>query len=449
MKAGVDLTEGPILKKFLLFAFPVLLTSLMQQLYNAADIMIVGNFADGDALAAVGSTSALTNLIINLFIGFSVGANVVCAKCYGAHNPQALSRSVHTSFCMAMILGIPLVFIGWFASGTFLGVMGTPEAVIEKAELYMKIFFLGAPAGLIFNYGAAMLRAVGDTKRPLYILAVSGLVNVAINYVCVVYLDMDVVGVALGTIASQYVSAIAVLVVFLKTNSEIKLDFKKLKVHINELKQIAIVGLPAGVSSALFSLSNVILQSSVNFFGPTVMAANSVACNYSNFAYILAAAGEQACTSFVGQNMGAKKYDRIGKIVGTSVMVTGVAMIVYSLIVGINGRFFLGLFTGDQNVVNYGMSYINVVIFPYVLIMPSVILGGALRGMGYALSQTAINLVFICLVRVLWVMFVMPLNNVYEMVFVSYPVTWALAAIASAVVFMVAKKSLMKELIRR
>ena len=440
MKAGVDLTEGPILKKFLLFAFPVLLTSLMQQLYNATDIMIIGKFAQSDALAAVGSTSALTNLIVNIFVGFAVGGNVVCAKCYGARNIPAFSRAVHTSFFLAIILGIPLALVGWFASNMFLGVMGTPDDVIGKASLYMKIYFLGAPASLIYNYGAAILRSVGDTKRPLYILGISGIVNVIINFVCVVFFGMDVVGVALGTIVAQYASAVAILIIFLKSDSEIKLSFRNLKLHKIELKQITLVGFPAGINGAMFSLSNVILQSAINSFGQIVMAANSVASNYANFAYILVAAGEQACISFVGQNMGAKKYERIGKIVNVALWVTGVAVVIYSAVIALDGRFFLGLFTNDSAVIDYGLIYLYVVIIPYVLIMPSVVLGGALRGMGYAMTQTVISLVFICLVRIMWVSFILPINNTYEMVFVSYPVTWVLAAVATWVAYMIAKK---------
>ena len=440
MKAGVDLTEGPILKKFLMFAFPVLLTSLMQQLYNAADIMIIGKFAQSDALAAVGATSALTNLIVNIFVGFAVGGNVVCAKCYGARNIPAFSRAVHTAFFLAIILGVPLALVGWFASNLFLGIMGTPDDVIEKAALYMKIYFLGAPASLIYNYGAAILRSVGDTKRPLYILGISGIVNVIINYVCVVFLGLDVVGVALGTIVAQYASAVAILIIFLKSDSEIKLSFKKLKMHKTELKQIALVGFPAGINGAMFSLSNVILQSAINSFGQIVMAANSVASNYANFAYILVAAGEQACISFVGQNMGAKKYERIGKIVNVALCVTGVAVVIYSAVIAVDGRFFLGLFTNDSAVIDYGLIYLYVVIIPYVLIMPSVVLGGALRGMGYAMTQTVISLVFICFVRIMWVSLILPINNTYEMVFISYPVTWVLAAVASWVAYVIAKK---------
>ncbi|MBQ7097820.1 MAG: hypothetical protein IJN96_07040, partial [Clostridia bacterium] len=261
-----------------------------------------------------------------------------------------------------------------------------------------------------------------------------------INFICVVFLGMDVVGVALGTIVAQYASAVAILIIFVKSDSEIKLSLKKLKLHKAELKQITIVGFPAGINGAMFSLSNVILQSAVNSFGQIVMAANSVAANYSNFAYILVAAGEQACISFVGQNMGAKKYERIGKTVSIALWVTGIAVAVYSAVVVFDGRFFLGLFTNDSAVIDYGLNYLYVVILPYVLIMPSVVLGGALRGMGYAMTQTVISLVFICLVRIMWVNFILPLNNIYEMVFISYPVTWVLAAVATWIAYIVAKK---------
>ncbi len=444
MKAGVDFTEGPILKKFLLFAIPVLLTNLMQQLYNSADIMIVGKFAGETALAAVGSTAALTNLIVNLFVGFAVGSNVLCARCYGAQDKEGLSRALHTSILLGLLLGFPLAFIGWFASGYFLEIMGTPADVIDKATLYMRIYFLGSPASMVYNYGAAVLRSVGDTKRPLYILAASGIINVFLNLLCVVVFKMDVAGVAIGTIASQLVSALAVVVIFMKSDSDLKLTLGGLSIHKKELKQIAAVGVPAGINGAMFSLSNVILQSAVNSFGSTVMAANSVASNYTNFAYILVAAGEQACTSFVGQNMGARKYERIGKIVTVSLLVTGIAVMIYSAVIVLNGKFFLGLFTTEPDVVKYGMVYVRVVIIPYVLIMPSVVLGGALRGMGHAVSQTVISLVFICLVRVLWVAFVLPLNNVYEMVFVSYPVSWIAAALAAFTVFLIAQRNLLK-----
>ena len=446
MKAGVDLTEGPILKKFIAFAIPVLLTSFIQQLYNSADSMVVGKFAGADALAAVGSTASLTNLIVNLFIGFAVGSNVVCARCYGAHDEQAFSRALHTSLMLALLLGVPLALIGWFASKYFLGIMGTPADVIDKATLYMRIYFLGSPVSLVYNYGAAVMRAVGDTKKPLYILGFSGIINVLLNLLCVIVFKMDVVGVALGTIAAQFVSAVAVICIFIKSKSELRIELKKLRLYRRELKQIALTGIPAGINGAMFSLSNVVLQSAVNSFGSTVVAANSVAGNYSNFAYILVAAGEQACTSFVGQNMGAQKYERLGKVVKVALLVTGIAVMLYSTIISLNARFFLGLFTNETDVIDYAMVYIRVVVIPYVLIMPSVVLGGALRGMGRALSQTVISLIFICLVRVLWVAFILPLNHIYEMVFISYPVSWTLAAIVSAVVFIAAKKQLKEQM---
>lgn len=442
MKAGVDLTQGSILKKFLLFAIPVLLTSFMQQLYNSADTMVVGKFAGEIALAAVGSTASLTNLIVNLFVGFAVGSNVICARYYGAHDNKGFSKALHTSLLLGLILGFPLALIGWFASSYFLEIMGTPYDVIDKATLYMRIYFLGSPASLVYNYGAAVLRAVGDTKKPLYILLGSGIINVFLNLLCVIVFKMDVVGVALGTIVAQLVSAVAVVVIFLRADTELRLDIKKLRLYPRELKQISLTGIPAGINSAMFNLSNVILQSAVNSFGSTVVAANSVAGNYSSFAYTFVAAGEQTCTSFVGQNMGAKRYDRIGKIVKIALSVTGAAVMLYSAIIALNGEFFLGFFTNEPEVVKYAMVYVKLVIIPYVLIMPSVVLGGALRGMGYAVSQTVISLIFICLVRVLWVAFILPLNHTYEMVFISYTVSWVAAALASLVVFLNVKRKL-------
>ena len=444
MRAGVDLTEGPILKKFIWFAIPVVLTNLIQQLYNSADVMIVGKFAGETALAAVGSTASLTNLIVNLFVGFAVGSNVLCARCYGGQDKNGLSRALHTSILWGLILGFPLAIIGWFSSGFFLKLMGTPSDVIDKATLYMQIYFLGSPASMVYNYGAAVLRSVGDTKRPLYILTASGIINIVLNVLCVVVFKMDVVGVAIGTVASQLISAIAVSAIFMKSNSELKLSLKKLCIHKKELKQIAAVGIPAGINGAMFSLSNVILQSAVNSFGSTVMAANSAATNYTSFEYILVMGGEQACTSFVGQNVGARKIERIGRIVKVALIMTGIACIIYSAVVGLFGDFFLKLFTNEPDVVKYGMVYLRVVIIPYVIIVPSVVLGGALRGMGYAVWQMVISLVFICLVRVLWVAFILPLNNVYEMVFVSYPISWLSAGIAASIVFWIAQRKLLK-----
>lgn len=442
MRMGVDFTEGPVLKKFIGFAVPVLITGLMQQFYNSADVMVIGKFAEKSALAAMGATASLTNLIVNLFIGFAVGSNVVCARCYGANDKAGLSRAVNTSLWMGFLLGFPLALIGCSASAYFLELMGTPPDVSGKAALYMRIFFLGSPASLVYNYGAAILRSVGDTKRPLYILAASGLINVILNLVCVLCFHMDVAGVAIGTIAAQYVSAIAIVVIFLGADADLKLDIKKLKVYKSEFKRIAVVGIPAGINGAMFSLSNVILQSAINFFGSTVMAANSVVSNYTSYAYIFVTAGEQACTSFVGQNMGAKKYKRIGKIAAVSIWVTSVATLIFSFVVGLNSQFFLKLFTDDMAVVEKGIMCIKVVIIPYIFIVPSVVLGGALRGMGHALSQTVISLVCICLLRVLWVMFILPINNTYEMVFMSYPVSWILAGIATVAVFLIAKKKI-------
>ncbi len=440
MKIGEKLTEGPILKKFLLFMIPVLLSNFMQQLYNAADSVIVGRFAGENALAAVGATSALTSLMVNLFVGLSVGSNVVCANCYGANDEEGLSRALHTSILLGIVLGIPLVFAGWFLSETLLGLMGTPVDIMGKAELYMKIIFLGVPAALVYNYGSAVLRAAGDTKRPLYILMISGIINVLLNLLCVIIFKMDVAGVAIGTIVSQLVSAVAVVVIFLRADVGPKLTLKKIKINLRELKNIMAIGLPAGISGTMLRISNVLVQSFINSFGVTVVAANSVAGNYSAFSWIIAVAGEQAATSFVGQNMGARKYDRVNKTVKIATLVTCLLMAIYSVVVVLNGKFFLGFFTDEPAVIEYGIIYLTLVVAPYVLFVPNATFGGALRGMGYALTQTIISFMFICVARVLWIIFVLPIKPIYEMVLISYPLSWLAASITTFIAYEITKK---------
>ncbi len=440
MKIGKNLTEGPILKKFLMYMIPIILSNFMQQLYNSADSVVVGRFAGANALAAVGATTSLTYLMVNFFVGLSVGTNVVCAKCYGADDKEGLSRALHTSVVLGFIIGIPLIFFGRFTSKSFLGLMGTPADVIDKAALYMKIYFLGAPASLIYNYGAAALRAVGDTKRPLYILAFTGILNVALNLLCVIVFRMDVAGVAIGTIAAQYASAVAIIVIFLKTDSELKLSLTKLKIYSADLKKILAVGLPAGLNGTMFEISNVLIQSSINAFGVSVIAANSVGSNYTHFAYILVSAGDQATTSFVGQNMGAKKFDRIKQIIKTAIFVTTAITLIFSLIIVLNGKMFLGFFTHEPAVIDYGLIYLSIFITPYFLFAPGTVIGGALRGMGYAVTQTVLSLVFVCALRVVLVLLVSAFCPSYNLVLASYPVSWIALSIASLIAYSIVSK---------
>ncbi len=442
MKLGEKLTEGPIFKKFVLFVIPVILTGFLQQLYNAVDTMVVGRFAGETALAAVGSTSAISALIITLFMGLSVGTNVVCAGFFGAGSNEGLERALHTSLLLAVIMGIPLTMVGWFGAEFFLGIMGTPSDIIEQATLYMRIYFLGVTANLVYNFGAAVLRAIGDTKKPLYILSVSGIVNVVLNVVCVVFFKMGVVGVALGTVVSQLISAVWVVAIFLRSGSDVRLRLQKLKLYKKEIQRVLAIGIPAGINGILFSLSNVFLQSAINSFGKATVAAHSVAWNFMAFSSLLLASFEQGTVSFVGQNIGAKRFDRVKSTIKIAIGVAGVACLLFTTVIVLNGRFFLSFFTTDAEIIEIGMVQMYTAISVYVFYVPDQIVGGALRGMGKSVLPTAINVVGICLLRVVWIWCVWPLCPTLEMVYYSFPVTWLAAGFAMVVAYAIERKKL-------
>lgn len=442
MKLGEKLTEGPIFKKFVLFVIPVVITSFLQQMYNAADTVIVGQCVGKHALAAVGATSSVSALIITLFMGLSVGTNVVCAGFFGAENKNGLEKALHTSIFLGILLGIPLALIGWFGAKQFLTYTGTPAEVIDDAALYMKLFFLGVPASLIYNFGSAVLRAIGETKKPLYILSVAGVANVVLNYVFVAILNHGVVGVALGTIVSQVISAVWVIVIFVKNRDELHLSLKKLRIYRKELLKILSIGIPSGLNGIMFSLSGVIIQTAINSFKATAIAAHSATWNYMAFSNLLVAAGEQGCISFVGQNMGARKYDRVRKTVKIGMLSTLTASVVFSLAIVVFARPLIGIFTKEADIIECGMKQIYCAISVYFLYVPDLILGGALRGMGKSMIPTVINLVGICLLRVVWILFIFPLWQTLEMVYFSFPVTWIASGIAMGVAYLIEIKKL-------
>ncbi len=444
MKLGTNLTEGSIFKKFCLFVIPIILSGFLQQLYNTADTIVVGRFAGDTALAAVGATTSLTNLIVTLFIGLSVGTNVVCARFFGSENKQGVERSLYTSVVLGIVLGIPLVFAGWFCSEHFLSIMGTPDDIMESAALYMKLYFLGVPATLIYNFGSAVLRALGDTKRPLYILTASGVVNVILNLICVIEFNLDVVGVAIGTIASQVLSAIAVIVIFMQKNSEPRFKFSKLRIFKKELLMILAIGLPSGLNGILFSLSNTLTQSAVNSFGKLTVAAHSVSWIFMGFCHLLITASEQGVISFVGQNMGAHKYDRVKKTVNVALLFAGVTILVFTTALIWKAEWVIGIFTKDAEIVKIGLVLFYNALSMYVLFIPSVIYGGAIRGMGKAVLPTIINIAGICVFRVLWVTMVWPINPTLEMVYYSFPLSWVVSGVAMSIAYYIIKK---KELV--
>lgn len=445
MSIGTNFTEGPVFKKYIRFIIPIVLTGFLQQLYNTADTMVVGKFAGDAALAAVGSTVALTNLILNLFLGLAVGANVVCAQCYGAGDKNGLNRAIHTAYVLAIGSGVILALVGCFFSKSFLRMMSTPDEVLGQAALYMKVFFLGAPASLIYNFGAAILRAAGDTKKPLYILALAGVVNVGLNLFCVIVLNLGVVGVALGTIASQFISAVAVTVILLRTDSDFRLKLSKMKIYTKELGRIMATGIPAGVSGIMFSLSNVIIQTAINSWGKAAIAGNVAASNVEIFGFLVLSAAEQGTVSFVGQNFGAKKYDRVDRVTKVSLAVGFVGAAIFAVAILAAGPFFLGFFTDSgsgSEVIRIGMIKMTIVLYSYILHTPNSILGGVMKGIGKALAVTIINGIFICVLRVLWIFYAYPMNETIEMIYYSYPVTWGSSSIASIVVYLIMRRKL-------
>lgn len=445
MKFGSNLTEGSIFKKYIFFIVPILLSGFIQQLYNAADTMVVGKFVGDTALAAVGATASLTNLILNLFLGLAVGTNAVCSRFYGAGNKEALHKTIHTSILLATVSGAVLAIIGLFLSGTFLNIMGTPQDVISDATLYMQIYFAGAPASMIYNFGSAVLRAAGDTKRPLYILMISGLVNVLLNLFCVIVLDLGVAGVAIGTIASQLISAVMVIWLLIKSNTEFKLDLLRLRIYKKELGKIAATGIPSGLNGIMFSASNVIIQSTINSFGRLAIAGATAATNLEVFGFLILSSVEQGVVTFVGQNMGAGKFDRVKAVTKIALIIALSGATLFMLLTKFAGDTLLGFFADEASydgVVKMGMAKLSIATASFILFAPNQVLTGVLKGMGRAVESTIINAIFVCILRVVWIFAAFPLNPVLEMVYYSYPVTWGASSAAMIIVYFVITKKI-------
>lgn len=431
----INMTEGPIMGKIIAFAIPLMLTSLLQLLYNAADVVVVGKFAGDQSLAAVGSTTSLINLLINLFMGMSVGAGVIISQSIGAKNKERLTATVHTAMLLSVIIGFFVGTIGFFISKKVLLLMGTPDDVIHKATLYIKIYFLGLPGLMIYNFGASILRAAGDTKRPLYILTLSGIINVLCNLVFVIVFKMDVVGVATATILSQYISAVRVVVILLKDNADYRLSLSKLKIHRKSLSQIISYGLPMGIQNSLFSFSNVLIQSSINSFGSTIMAGNAAAINIEGFVYVASDSGAQATLSFVGQNFGAKKYDRILKVVFCSAVLSLVMAAIFSGFTVLFRESLLGIYTDSAQVIAAGSKRLLMITSCQAICGIMGVMANAARGMGKSIVPMVSTLFFVCVLRIVCVYTVFARFHTIEVLYASYPITWLLAIIAHSIYF--------------
>ena len=438
----IDMCNGPLTGKILIFTLPLMLSGILQLLFNAADVVVVGQFAGSQSLAAVGSTSALINLLINVFIGLSVGVNVLVARYYGAKSEREIEETVHTALAISVAGGILLAVVGFFMSRQFLVWMGTPDDVIDLATIYMQIYFLGMPLQMLYNFGAAILRAVGDTKRPLVYLLVAGIINVVLNLFFVIACKLGVAGVALATVLSQIFSTGMIIRCLIKADGSLKLHIRNVRFHEDKLKRIIKIGLPAGLQGVVFALSNVIIQSSVNSFGSIAMAGNTAAGNLEGFVYNSMNSFYQANVSFTGQNMGARKYERINKVLYiciACVTITGLAM---GLGVVAGSHSLLSIYSSDPDVISVGTLRLSIICGPYFLCGIMDVLVGSLRGMGYGVMPMLVSMIGACGFRILWIMTIFQWNHTLFNLYISYPITWTLTALVHLICFIIVRKRL-------
>ena len=442
----LDMTEGRLLPKILLFSLPLMASSVLQLLFNAADVVVVGKFAGSEALAAVSSTTSLINLITQLFIGLSIGVNVVVAKHIGERDFDKTYRSVSTSIIISLVGGVIVTVVGFLFCKTMLQLMGSPDDVIDLSALYLKIYFLGTIAMMLYNYGSAILRAQGDTQRPLKFLTLSGVLNVILNLIFVIVLKMSVAGVALATIISQYISAVLIMICLMKEKYPFGISLKEMTFDAAEFKQILVIGLPAGIQGTVFALSNVTVQSSINSFGKIVMAGNGAASNLEGFVYVAMNTFYQSAISFTSQNLGAKKYERLTPILFTClgcVLVTGAVL-------GIGlwyfGDIFLSIYSSDPEVISAGIIRLSYIGKIYFLCGTMDVLCGCLRGMGYSLIPMINSLLGSCAFRLVWLATVFKIYHTQDMVYIVYPLSWIITIILHLILYIYVRKKMQKNM---
>lgn len=439
-KYEIDMCNGTLMDKLISFSLPLMLSGILQLLFNAVDIIVVGRFTGRQALAAVGSTTALINIFTNLFIGISLGANVLAARFYASGKEKEMSETVHTSITLALISGLVMALAGVLLARFALNLMGTPNDVIDQSVLYMRIYFLGMPFFMLYNYGAAILRAVGDTKRPLFFLVISGMTNAVLNLVLVIVFHMGVAGVAIGTIVSQLISSILVLRCLYTSNTSYRLYFSKLGIKTQYLKQIFQVGIPAGIQSTVINLSNALLQSSVNSFGSVAMAGYTAANNIFGFLYMSVNAVTQSCMSFTSQNYGVKKLKRMDRVL-LDCMILSVGV---TLTLGCGAYFFgpelLKIYTSDADVIRCGVEVLAFTTVPYFCCGIMDLLPGALRGMGHSGVPMILSIIGTVGTRIVWIFGLFPAHRSLSFLFISYPVSWILTILMQAVCFCFVRK---------
>ena len=440
------MTNGPLLGKIVRFAIPLALSGILQLLFNAADIVVVGQFVGPTALAAVGSTSAVINLIVNLFMGFSVGANVLAAQYYGAGKNKDLSETVHTAVLSSLAFGVALIFAGVALSRPMLELMGTPADVLDQAVLYMRIYFVGMPVMMLYNFGSAILRAVGDTQRPLYFLFIAGVVNVILNLIFVIVFHMGVEGVAIPTVISQCVSAGLVFWCLTKVEGPYRLYPKHLTIKKDKLLGMVKIGLPAGIQGCSFSISNVLIQSSINSFGSIAMAGNTAGSNIEGFISTAQDAFTQAAISFTGQNLGAGKLKRVDRVLLLCMLLAPGVGLVLSILAVLCGGPLLGIYSSDPEVIQYGMLRLTTVSLLQPLGALMGVTASVLRGMGYSTIPMIVTMSSVCGFRVIWIFTVFQAFPTLQVLYLSYPITWGLAALFNFIFYFVVRKRTAKKL---
>lgn len=443
-KKVVNMLEGPLLGPIFLFAMPLFITSVLQLAFNAVDIIVVGKFTGHHALAAVGATGPVINLLVTMFMGISIGASVIMGQNVGARDFKNAQDTLHTAIGISILGGILVLFAGIFTAMPLLRLMQTPPEVIELSGEYLKIYYIGMPGFMVYNFGSALLRAIGDSRRPMYFLTISGVFNVICNLIFVIVFKMGVAGVAIATTISQYIAAALIVASLLKADGYMKLSFDKIRISKDKALGMMKIGLPAGFQGALFSISNILIQSGINSFGSVVMAGNTAAGNLEGFVYMGMNAVYQTSLSFTSQNMGAKQYDRVKKIFWTCVRV----VIVVGLVLGV-GAWLLGdkllrLYTDEPEVIKYGVERLGVVSATYFLcgIMDTMV--GGLRGMGYSITPMIISLTAVCILRMIWIATIFQSIHTPVILYLSYPVSWTVAAIGNYVNYLYAMKKLDK-----
>ena len=447
-----DLFQGSLTKNILLFALPVMATGMLQMLFNTADLAVVGRYDGNDALAAVGSTTAMIHLIVNLLMGLSVGASVVVAQAYGAKDDHTLSKSVHTAIAISLVAGLIVSLVGFFFGGKLLSLMGTAPEVLDDATLYVKIYFLGAPVSMIYNFGSAILRAVGNTKMPLLFLSAAGVINVLLNLVLVIVFGMGVAGVAIATITSQAVSALLVMIYLARRTDACRFVLKKLAFHKKELVRMIAIGLPAGLQSSLFAISNVIIQSSVNSFGSVeVIAGNTAAMSIEGFVYILMNSFSNAGMTFIGQTIGAERYERVPRIARRTLLWVTLGGLFAGILCYVLRAPLLSIFLKVEEGSNaalaasYGEMRLFYICAPYFVCGVMDVLSGMLRGMGYSTVPMIITVGGVCGLRLLWIYTVFAVFHTPEILYFSYLLSWVITALAQGTLYLIMQRRLFKK----